>query len=190
MLTAKLRTLVALAAFLPLTPAAAQPADEPPKTTVAEPVVQAAAKQLSAERRARLLSLLELSGMRSAGPKILDSILDGFRKMRSDVPPGLFDSFREGTDLAPLYEQLLLVYDKHFTDEEADALIALYSTPVGQSIVAKQVGVAQDTMSASGDWGDQVGQALIAKITAFKLEEQAAKARAVEREAASAPPRN
>ncbi len=144
----------------------------------------------SPESAARARKLIELSGVDQLGPRIRDSVVDDLKSKRKDVPAELFDKFRAQVDPKELTERLVTAYARLFTNEEMDALIALYATPVGQSIVKKQGSVAQETMLNSGDWGGSLAERLVALITAYKEQEIAAqrvKAEA-ERKGASPPP--
>ncbi|HEX4952401.1 MAG TPA: DUF2059 domain-containing protein [Thermoanaerobaculia bacterium] len=145
----------------------------------------------SSENAARARRLIELSGVDQLAPRIRDSVIDEMKSKRKDVPGELFEKFRAQVDPNELTERLVIAYASLFTTEELDALIALYATPVGQSIVKKQGSVAQETMANSGNWGGLLGERLVALVTAYKEQEaagQRVKAEAERKDTAPPPP--
>ena len=106
--------------------------------------------------------------------RIADSVVTQFRGYHKDLPEELFTRFRAQLDLEEMMNRIQAVYDKNFTDEELDGLIAFYSTPVGQSVLHKQTAIAEQTSATSGEWGEKIGQQLIAEITRARTEKKAA----------------
>ncbi|MFN7960976.1 MAG: DUF2059 domain-containing protein [Thermoanaerobaculia bacterium] len=129
---------------------------------------------LAKERWAKVRKLMVLCGADQLPTRIADSVVTQFRGYHKDLPEELFTRFRAQLDLEEMMNRIQAVYDKNFTDEELDGLIAFYSTPVGQSVLHKQTAIAEQTSATSGEWGEKIGQQLIAEITRARTEKKAA----------------
>lgn len=51
-----------------------------------------------------------------------------------------------------LLKALIPVYAEHLSEEEIDAMITFYSTPLGKSIIAKQLGILKASSKALLSW--------------------------------------
>lgn len=63
-----------------------------------------------------------------------------------------------------LYDQLVMVYMDAYTEEEIDAIMAFYNTPVGKKMVAKTPEITQRSMQIGQQWGMKL-QPLIRKYS-------------------------
>ena len=52
-----------------------------------------------------------------------------------------------------LIEEVAKIYERVFTEEELDAILAFYKSPVGQSMIQKMPQMAGETMMLSQQWG-------------------------------------
>lgn len=55
-----------------------------------------------------------------------------------------------------LYDQLVVVYMDSYTEEEIDAILAFYNTPVGKKMVATTPEITQKSMQIGQQWGMQL----------------------------------
>ena len=56
------------------------------------------------------------------------------------------------------------VYAKHFTNDELDALIAFYQTPVGRKTVSVMPQVTQEAMQIGQRWGQSLGPIIVERV--------------------------
>ncbi len=99
--------------------------------------------------------------------ELMKSTMDGvskqMRKMMHDelqkapnLPPDaeekmnkMYDEMLKNMPLDALLDAMEPVYQKHFTKGDIDALIAFYSTPVGQKMLVELPAITQEAMQAS-----------------------------------------
>ncbi len=61
----------------------------------------------------------------------------------------MFDGVLQNMPVDDLLNAMAPVYAKHFTKGDIDAIVAFYSTPAGQKMVAEMPAVTQESMQAS-----------------------------------------
>jgi hypothetical protein len=61
----------------------------------------------------------------------------------------MYDDMLKNMPLDDLLDAMEPVYQKHFTKGDIDSLIAFYSTPVGQKMLAEMPAITQEAMQAS-----------------------------------------
>jgi len=74
------------------------------------------------------------------------------------------------------------VYQRHLTKGDLDAMVAFYSSPVGQKILHEQPAMVQESMEASAGIQQRIARAMFQKI-----DERVAKMAEAERETAKKP---
>jgi hypothetical protein len=70
-------------------------------------------------------------------------------------------------DLAPggaFLVQLTESFDKRFSEEEIDALISFYESPVGRKLVAVQPTIVEENMQIGTAWGQKIAPELVRRI--------------------------
>ena len=81
----------------------------------------------------------------------------GMRKEHADELSALLSAeFRANAD--SLERLMVLLYDRHFSEEELMAATAFYRTPAGKSMLAKTPLVVQESFSIGQRWGAEIGQ--------------------------------
>lgn len=119
-------------------------------------------------KEAHIRELLEVTGAGKIGDQILKAMLQQFRTsfMRS-LPDNaraqsfinaFIDRFQQKFKPQDLVEQVVPIYDKHFTDEDLTALIAFYRTPVGQRAIKVMPLVVQEGQEKGAKLGEQLAR--------------------------------
>jgi hypothetical protein len=57
-------------------------------------------------------------------------------------------SYQKKFDLDQVTEQLVGIYDKHFTDDEIKGLLQFYGSPLGQKVAAEMPKIGRETQAA------------------------------------------
>ena len=137
----------------------------------------AAADELTPEKRADILRLIELSGGASTARQFADAasrqMFAILKASRPDIPDralGIME--RELSALfseklsAPggLSEMVIPIYDKYFTHAELRDLLAFYRTPAGQKAITVLPMVLQESMQAGQRWGQSLGPEIERRI--------------------------
>jgi hypothetical protein len=89
------------------------------------------------------------------------------------LPPGdyreklvdLFTAkFKSMMDMTQLVNQLVLVYDKHLTDDQIKSLIVFCSAPGGQKTCMALPDLMVETQSVGAKFGDEAGRKAMAQV--------------------------
>ncbi len=129
----------------------------------------------------KIRDLLEISQMESLLQEVLPLAIKQstgtLKRLRPDVPEEVWAlvikegeaAFMESLDA--FIEQTVPVYDRIFTEEEIDGMLAFYRTPVGRSVVKKLPQVTTESMMIGQRWGMAVGQEINRRMVS-KLQDE------------------
>jgi hypothetical protein len=141
----------------------------------ASPVFAAGgASQVESARHAKIVELLELTGIGELADQIVDGTVTPLKQAMPDVPEAWWGQFEEGVDTQAFLDQVIPVHDKHLTDPELDALLNFYRTPEGQSVLSKLPIIGQESMMVGQMWSMRVAEDLVASLEAagYKVPEE------------------
>lgn len=120
---------------------------------------QATAKAIDPAKDADIRSLMELTGARDQIQDALTNSSEQYReKLMATVPnndrgqafvTSFVDGYQKKFDVNQLTEQLVSIYDKHYTDEEIKGLLQFYGSPLGQKVAAEMPKIAREVQAAS-----------------------------------------
>jgi hypothetical protein len=117
------------------------------------------AKPIDAAKDADIRSLLELVGAR-------DQVQDGVNNATEQFRPNLLEtvpnndkgqafvdaflaSYQKKFDSNQVTDQLVGIYDKHFTEEEVKGLLQFYGSPLGQRAASEMSKITREIQAAS-----------------------------------------
>ena len=109
-------------------------------------------------KEADIRSLMELVGARDMVQDGANNAIEQSReKLLATVPNNdkgqtfvnVFSaSYQKKFDAEQVTEQLLGIYDKHFTDEEIKGLLQFYGSPLGRKVAAEMPKISRETQAA------------------------------------------
>jgi uncharacterized protein len=115
-----------------------------PQTPNAKP---AAAPSIDPAKDADIRALLELVGARDQVQDSVKQVAEQYReKLLTTVPNNekgqnfvntTIDEYEKLFDVDRVNEQLVALYDKHYTDEEIKGLLQFYGSPLGQKVAVE-----------------------------------------------------
>jgi hypothetical protein len=117
------------------------------------------AKSIDAVKEADIRALMELVGARDAVQDAANNASEQYReKLLATVPSNdqgqafvsaVIDNYEKKFDADQVTEQLVGIYDKHFTDDEIKGLLQFYGSPLGQKVAAEMPKVSREIQAAS-----------------------------------------
>jgi hypothetical protein len=123
---------------------------------------QSAAAQPAAidpDKEADIRSLMELVGAREMVQDGISTSTEQYReKLLATVPSNdkgqafvnaFADAYQKKVDVDQITDQLVGVYDKHFTDEEIKGLLQFYGSPLGQKVAAEMPKISREIQAHS-----------------------------------------
>jgi hypothetical protein len=123
---------------------------------------QSAAAQAAAidpDKEADIRSLMELVGAREMVQDGISTSTEQYReKLLATVPNSdkgqafvnaFADAYQKKVDVDQITDQLVGVYDKHFTDEEIKGLLQFYGSPLGQKVASETPKISREIQAHS-----------------------------------------
>lgn len=109
-------------------------------------------------KEADIRSLMELVGARDLVQDGANNAIEQSReKLVATVPNNdkgqafvnaFAASYQKKFDVDQVTDQLVAIYDKHFTDEEIKGLLQFYGSPLGQKVAAEMPKIGRETQAA------------------------------------------
>ena len=116
--------------------------------------------------------LMELVGTRQILRDLFDQDIEAqiaaMRRARPDVPDQFWQEFtvefKRQASPDELMKAILPIYDKHFTHQEIQQLIAFYQSPLGRKISTTLPEIQRESVEAGRAWGEQLGDRMNAEL--------------------------
>jgi hypothetical protein len=163
--------------FLAIQGASQNPTSAAPQSAAAEDQTSAAAaKPIDPLKDADIRSLMELIGARDQMQGAVASSSEQYReKLLATVPnsdkgqafvTSFIESYQKKFDVDQLTEQLVAIYDRHYSDDEIKTLLQFYGSPVGQKVAAETPQIAREIQAASRTTGAKAAKEALQALKA------------------------
>ena len=123
----------------------------------------AQAKPIDPVKDGDIRSLMELIGARDQVQDAVSDSSEQYReKLLANVPnndkgqafvTSFIESYQKKFDANQLTEQLVAIYDKHYSDDEIKSLLQFYGSPVGQKVAAETPKIGREIQAANRTTG-------------------------------------
>jgi hypothetical protein len=125
---------------------------------------------IDAEKEANIRRLVELSGVKS---NMASSVAAMSTMIRASLEKAGMNNEKARTfsDLVlakmqgkmasrfdSLLEMLMPIYDKYYTNEDLEGLIAFYGSPLGKKLLKSMPEVLRESQTAGYQWGSKIGE--------------------------------
>jgi len=108
--------------------------------------------------------IMELTGSGKLGIQVMQNMISTYKTTYPSVDPSFWNDFMNEVKPETIVDLVVPVYDRNFTDAEIDGMLAFYSSPVGQKMLAKLPVVLQESMEAGKAWGEELGKKVRPKL--------------------------
>ena len=115
--------------------------------------------QIDPAKDADIRALIELVGARDQIEDSITASAEQYReKLLATVPSNdkgqafvnsVISEYEKNYDLDGVVRQLVVIYDKHYTDDEIKGLLQFYGTPFGQRVAAEQSKIVREVQEAT-----------------------------------------
>jgi hypothetical protein len=150
--------------FLAIQGASQNPVSAAAQSTASQDQASPAqAKSIDPVKDADIRSLMELIGAHDQVQDAVNNSSEQYReKLLATVPnndkgqafvTSFIESYQKKFDVDQMTEQLVTIYDKHYTDDEIKTLLQFYGSPVGQKVAAEMPKIAREIQAASRTTG-------------------------------------
>ncbi|WP_313580474.1 DUF2059 domain-containing protein [Chishuiella sp.] len=121
-------------------------------------------QEISNSKKDKIEKLLKMTNSIDVGVQIVNKMIDIYKKNYTGVEQKFWDDFSKEVKTTNMLEIILPIYDKYFTEEDIDAIIAFYSTPSGKKMITNLPNITQDSMLAGQKLGREIGDKIINKL--------------------------
>lgn len=165
--------LTALAASAVMALAAAPQSALPAAAPAAAPAASKQAGEDQAAKRADVLKLLEVNGVRKLMASQVDTMMKGFIS-QAMLPPESAEAMKQvfSENFDKLIELCVQPYMDHLSHEDIKGLIAFSESPLGQRMAAAQPKIMAETTAAGMKWGQQLQPILMQRMQEIRSREQ------------------
>lgn len=121
-------------------------------------------------------SLMELTGARDQMQDAVANSTEQYReKLLATVPNNekgqafvttFADTYQKKFDVDQLTEQLVAIYDKHYTDDEIKTMLQFYGSPIGQKVAGEMPKIAREMQAASRTTGLKAAKEALQEVKA------------------------
>lgn len=130
-------------------------AESPNPPTVKEEAKEP--KSIDPKKREIILKLLEVADTKNMTQLMLDSMIEPLTAQIGRANPNLpaeeLDKLRKSYQAEELIEIIVPLYDKHYTQEELEGLVAFYQTPLGKKFIKTLPVLTNESMKLGEEWG-------------------------------------
>ncbi len=163
--------------FLAIQGASQNPVSAARQSTAPEDQANPAeAKPIDPVKDADIRSLMELIGAHDQIQDAVNNSSEQYRgKLLATVPnndkgqafvTSFIESYQKKFDVGQMTEQLVTIYDKHYTDDEIKTLLQFYGSPVGQKVAAEMPKIAREIQAASRATGAKAAKEALQALKA------------------------
>jgi hypothetical protein len=132
------------------------------------------ANSMEAAKEIDIRSLMELVGARDVVEDGANNAIEQSReKLLASVPNNdkgqafvnaFADSYQKKFDLDQVTQQLVTIYDKHFTEEEVKGLLQFYGSPLGQKVAAEMPKISREILAATRAASNKAAKEALAEL--------------------------
>ena len=113
---------------------------------------------------ANIRKLLTLTGSGKLGVQVIQTMFNNFKAKYTQVDPSFWDEFMKEVKPEDLVNMIVPVYDRNFTAEEIDQLLAFYNSPIGQKLIGKLPVILQESMQIGQAWGEEISKKVLQRL--------------------------
>jgi hypothetical protein len=125
--------------------------------------------EISAKKREAIRTVLELTGTVALASESVDKIFDAFSKTLPQVPAPVWQRLKGQTRSEELIERMIPIYDKYYTQQDLDGIIAFYRSPLGQKFIRTSPDVSREGFEAGQEWATEKGEVVLKQLRAEGL---------------------
>ena len=128
----------------------------------------AAAKAIDPQKDSDIRSLLELIGARDMIQDAANNSTEQYRQKLISLAPNddkaqdavnsYLAVFQKQYDADALADQLVAIYDKHYTDEEVKGMLQFFGSPLGQKVAAEMPKISKEVQLATRNVAGQAAR--------------------------------
>ncbi len=117
---------------------------------------------------ASVKELMDKTGAGEMAIQAMNQMLPMIKKMVPEAPEAFWLEFEQELNPNELVEMIIPIYQKHFSQEDIDAVNAFYDTKAGKNFIQSQPLIMQESMIVGQAWSQGIVQKVMMKAQAAK----------------------
>jgi len=140
-------------------------------------------KAIDPQKDSDIRSLLELIGARDMIQEAANNSTEQYRQKLISLAPNddkaqdsvnsYLAAFQKQYDTDAIADQLVAIYDKHYTDEEIKGMLQFFGSPLGQKVAAEMPKISKEVQLATRNVSGQAARAAWQEFHAQNSDSQA-----------------
>ena len=140
-------------------------------------------KAIDPQKDSDIRSLLELIGARDMIQEAANNSTEQYRQKLISLAPNddkaqdsvnsYLAAFQKQYDTDAIADQLVAIYDKHYTEEEIKGMLQFFGSPLGQKVAAEMPKISKEVQLATRNVSGQAARAAWQEFHAQNLDSQA-----------------
>jgi hypothetical protein len=129
--------------------------------------------EISVDDRASVASvkaLMDKTGTSEMAEQAMNQMLPVIKRMIPSASDEFWAEFMEEVKPEDLVTMIIPIYQRHFSQEDIDAVNAFYDTKAGKNFIRSQPLIMQESLIVGQAWSQAIVQKVIAKDQAGKLQ--------------------
>jgi hypothetical protein len=102
--------------------------------------------------------LLVATGAGNMGVQIMTGMIAPLKKAIPKAPDVFWEEFLKEVSADELINMSIPIYQKYYSEDDIQAIVAFYDSPVGKRMVTNQPAVVQEAMQIGQLWGRKIGE--------------------------------
>ena len=102
--------------------------------------------------------LLAATGAGNMAVQIMTGMIAPLKKAIPKAPDAFWEEFLKEVSSDELINMSLPIYQKYYSEEDIQAIITFYDSPVAKRMVANQPAIVQEAMQIGQVWGRKIGE--------------------------------
>jgi hypothetical protein len=116
--------------------------------------------------------VLEAQGMQKMMRQVATHMVATLKTAHPDVPDEIWDRFEQKLSSQEWVDQFIPIYDKYYSQEDLEGLLAFYESPLGQKVVKTMPLLMLESMQIGQAWGIQEAQELLKEIREYESKQE------------------
>ncbi len=106
---------------------------------------------------------MDKTGTGEMAVQAMNQMLPMIKRMVPDAPEAFWVEFQKELNPNELVEMIIPIYQKHFSQEDIDAVNAFYETKAGKNFIQSQPLIMQESMIVGQAWSQGIVQKIMMK---------------------------
>jgi hypothetical protein len=124
--------------------------------------------KVDADKEKKIRRVLEITGTQRMMSQMAGQMIASFKKAQPNVPEEFWNRFEQKFGSDDLIDQLIPVYDKYYSRQDLDGLVAFYESPLGQKLLKTMPQVMADSMQIGQAWGKQKAEEVMKELKEYE----------------------